>query len=361
MPCCPQPKYGADILSRSAKRGGKRLLHGHIFGSTSLVHLLLAPCRQPSHRQQHPPNQKKITHRYHAQRQALFDARLSWFGFLMYVAMAVSNNIPFGLQRLYPTAFGLAILVIPLTHACNRELYYKVRTPLFVIHFIIQDVVAMWAMVNIGIDISKVLIPRAAGNPLIFFFAMVLSRSTLWHLLNSLMYRMQANVFFVVEPFLLFLGIPNELSLCDWGVRVHPRDTHTAYNFAVELGRLLTNSFQPLLPTTADPSVDALQACRQVHVFLLFFIGWLVPAVIIWRLEQHIWMAFLVADPAVLVWPGGPSVEEVREAQSGLRAKEYRKRETASSTSGWRLAALLVCSGVFLWRLIDIGMNTSFF
>ena len=115
--------------------------------------------------------------------------------------------------------------------------------------------------------------------------------------LNVLMYRMKLRNFSLVQPVLLAALIKYETDVCRWAAKERPEMTSRVYGDAVLWLQVLAGSVHPAISTETAPKLSGLEACRQVHLFVMFFTGFIFPVMLIWRLEKQTWKSFLRLEP----------------------------------------------------------------
>ena len=246
--------------------------------------------------------------------------------------------------------------------------------------FYVHHVLGQRHLLRAGVDLSRGLV--VSPNPFLFLLSMILCRTVIWHFLNALMYRIRIDYFIVAIPFILLLGVGDEVELCERAASMHTGTAGVAYGYAVEFGRLASASLRPILPssssstpmhtytansstcTTESSSSNSTVAriasdCRLLHFYLLMLGGWLLPIYFILRLEHQVWYEYLNEDPANISWPGGPGVEEIAEGVEELRRQEERKRRLREAGSDWRMWLFFLVSAGVLWRLLDGVVNSE--
>jgi hypothetical protein len=295
---------------------------------------------------------------YLARRQVLFDVRLCAFGSLIYVGTAIavaqgqSTSLP---MVLVPLAYSLICLGPPIMAICAPETYYRWRNLIFVAHFYLHHVSAPVMLLRLGLDMPRRLPPLLLqSSPMAFFLSLTFFRTLLWQFLNVMMYRLRVGIYWIAQPLILLAAAPHELSVCTWAAEQYPKETAAVYNNLITWARLMAAMLHPVLPPLMGPDLEHLTACRRIHAFLLFFVGFLVPGIIIWRLERHIWQEFLAADVAVVAWPGGPSQEALRSAQRALREEERSRRTSLVDAGRAEVAAAAAVMGIVWWTASDL-------
>lgn len=294
--------------------------------------------------------------RYLARRQAYFDIRVCSFGTVIYAATAFAlaqNGAPPG-AYLTPLVLGLACLGPPAMGIFAPEAYYRWRNWIFVSHFYIHHVCAPAMLLRFGMDMPQRLPPHLIqGNRLMFFLSLTFFRTMLWQSLNVLMYRIRVGIYWFVQPLILLAAAPHELGVCAWAVDKYPKETAAVYGDVITGARLLAALLHPIIPPLLGPDLDPLTACRRIHSFLLFFVVFLVPGIIIWRLEWHVWREFLSADVGAVAWPGGPPPAALRAAQQVLREEEQSRRSSFVDAGRAQVAAAAAAAAVIWWTASD--------
>ena len=168
------------------------------------------------------------------------------------------------------------------------------------------------------------------------------------------MYRIKIRNFCLIQPLLLAGIIDFELSICNWAAEHRPESTAHVYTTMVEWFRVVAGGFHPfnVINNGRTQKMDPLQACKQVHLFCIFFVGYIFPSMVIWRLEKQVWRSFLASDAEEVAWPGGPSIEAIAQGLHELRVEEQRKVRTEKA--GVRLVAVVIIASVFLWITLDM-------
>jgi hypothetical protein len=108
-------------------------------------------------------------------------------------------------------------------------------------------------------------------------------------------------------------------------------------------------------PTPLAGAAECFRNCRLVSVFLLFFLGLLVPGIVIWCLERHTWLDYTQATAAAVAWPGGPPAAEVEAELVKLR----RGPEGATEALDWRLAGVALLACVAVWQAAELAVSIS--
>lgn len=172
------------------------------------------------------------------------------------------------------------------------------------------------------------------------------------------MYRLRIKTFLIAQPFILATVIPFEVSICTFLNQMHPKLTKDVYGTIGEYGRLLSATTHPVFllfdqdkTLESLPSSDPEAVCRQVHFFLIVFFGYMVPGIIIWRLEKQSWRHFLSLSAEQVAWPGSPDRPLLSQAMAVLREDEADKAE--GENSGFRFAVLVAMLAAVLWRMLE--------
>lgn len=161
---------------------------------------------------------------------------------------------------------------------------------------------------------------------------------------------MKLRVFCLAQPLLLLAVVDFETDICRWAAIHRPQATAQVYGVILDWFQVLAAIVHPALGKISH--TGPWEACRQVHLFALFFTGFIFPAIVIWRLEKQTWREFLKVDAQALVWPDGPSVRQLDVALEELREEERGK--VKSEKPGVRLAAVLLIASAFSWKALDM-------
>ncbi|KAL4539510.1 hypothetical protein Ndes2437B_g02119 [Nannochloris sp. 'desiccata'] len=295
--------------------------------------------------------------RYHAKRQALFDERVTLMGFFIYQATAYSLYKEQGLSNLaplLPLIMSIVCIAPIFFHRAFPEAYYKWRDYYFIFHFIFHHVYAPQKLERLGVALKDSL-PDIA-HPVAFFLGALMSRTIVWQSLNVLMYRLRIKTFLLAQPLILAMVIPFELGICNFLGAAHPNLTKHVYGSIGQYGRLVFATAHPVFllfdqgrDLTSPPHPVAV--CRQVHLFLVIFFGYLLPGIIIWRLEKESWRYFLTLRGEQVVWPGSPEPAQLTQALSVL--EEDQRAEAESESSGVRVVVLVLLGAALLWRTLE--------
>lgn len=170
------------------------------------------------------------------------------------------------------------------------------------------------------------------------------------------MYRLRIKTFLLAQPLILAMVIPFELGICNFLGAAHPNLTKHVYGSIGQYGRLVFATAHPVFllfdqgrDLTSPPHPVAV--CRQVHLFLVIFFGYLLPGIIIWRLEKESWRYFLTLRGEQVVWPGSPEPAQLTQALSVL--EEDQRAEAESESSGVRVVVLVLLGAALLWRTLE--------
>jgi hypothetical protein len=171
------------------------------------------------------------------------------------------------------------------------------------------------------------------------------------------MYRLRIKTFLFAQPLILAVAIPFELEICDFlGVK-DPTSTNHAYGSIGQYGRVLSASIHPVFSlfdqskrNLASPP-NPVAVCRQVHLFLAICFVYVMPGIIIWRLEEESWRNFVTLRGEQVLWPGSPEPAQLTQALMVLHEDERDK--AASETSGTRFAILIFIGSALLWRTLE--------
>ena len=171
------------------------------------------------------------------------------------------------------------------------------------------------------------------------------------------MYRLRIKTFLYAQPFILAAVCPFELAVCTFLGQNHPKSTKDVYGTIGEYGRLLSATIHPVFrlfdqekTSGGDSTLDSVIACRQVHLFLMIFFGYLIPSLIIWRLEKESWRDFISLNAQQAAWPGCPDSQVLTHALAVLKDDESEKSEGENSEV--RFAVLVVILAAVLWRVV---------
>lgn len=294
--------------------------------------------------------------RYHASRQTRFDVRIIFMGFTIYTATMVpvykQNG---GSAVLLPLGLGLISFWPAVMQLFDMELYYRWRDIGFILHFGIHHVYAAPALSRLGVDVKEQV--SATDHPVLFFLGLLISGSVLWQSLDALMYRIKLRNFILVQPLLLAAIADFDLDICRWAAIHRPEPTERVYAAIVEVFRVVAGSIHPAIGSARQSKRNPVEACEQVQLFAMFFLGYIIPSMLIWRLEKQTWKSFLVTDARLLAWPGGPSVSAIDEALEELRDEERCK--VRSEKPGVRLVAVVVIASVFLWKVVELVVGSG--
>jgi len=171
------------------------------------------------------------------------------------------------------------------------------------------------------------------------------------------MYRVRIKTFLFAQPFILAMVLPFELGICNFlGAKDLKLSKHV-YGSIYQYGHLLSASAHPVSlvfnqskNVTSPP--DPVALCRQVHLFLVIFFGYLIPGFIIWRVEKESWRGFLKLRAEQLVWPGSPEPAPLSQALTVLKDDAEREK-VKNETSGVRFVLLMFIGAALVWRTLE--------
>jgi hypothetical protein len=147
-----------------------------------------------------------------------------------------------------------------------------------------------------------------------------LCRPLFFLLANTLVFRMKARNFLLAQPVVLLLSVPEARQACRWAATHHPGPTQAAFGGLVNALRATMGGPSAMRAAMEPAWGDPYTACMLIDTYASIAIGLLLPALVIWWMEQPVWRDFALRDPAALTWPGGPSAERIAEAQVHLKA-----------------------------------------
>lgn len=177
--------------------------------------------------------------------------------------------------------------------------------------------------------------------------------------MNSLMYRMKFNVFCTAQPLILLASIPLEWGHCSTIADVPA--AATVFPALAAVGDAVVGSLFPVSSmmdwanTTANSTVY--QDCVRFHTWYVFFLGFVVPAFIIWKLERQVRIQFLLSEPRDLIWPGGPTEREMAEALTYGQLQQIRFNESHSSDK--RMSGVVLIIAAFLWLVVQYSLSLT--
>lgn len=213
--------------------------------------------------------------------------------------------------------------------------------------WLIHHVYALQLLNSWGINFREQLLISSA--PPAFLLGFFLSRPLLFLCGDALVYRMKLRSFMVLQPLTLLLLTRNSLDCCRWVAEHHPRASRAAFGGVVTFLRVAMGGPSMVRATVEDAAAeDAYDACVRVDTLVAVVGALLLPALVIWWLEEMMMSDFARCDPVALTWPGGPSAERVARAQAGVKERERGRRQRLGPPVG---AGLMLT--VLTWQLLE--------
>jgi hypothetical protein len=227
--------------------------------------------------------------------------------------------------------------------------------------FALHHAVAPWILkMGLGVDFKPKII---ITNPFKLLFAMFVSATLPWHALNALVYRPSLQYFYVSQPLILLASLPIDLDNCAWAARAYPKGSAKTFGLLLSYGRVLSSMSTPGATALAshnevcDGYKDGYCECVHLTIFSYIVIGYLLPCAMLHQLERYAWCAYLDAEPAMLTWQHGPSVDEIRDVVRDLKEEERvpsAELDMSSTSRSWqRLLTAFVVLAV-LWQSLEI-------
>lgn len=122
---------------------------------------------------------------------------------------------------------------------------------------------------------------------ILFAASHLIGSSVPWQAIDALMYRIRFRSFLLLQPLKLAASLVLEQQLCANACTVHPVEART-FASLVEAGRMvmgLTLALPQHLAANRQP-LEPLEACLKLQAFLLASLAFVVPAAVIYVLEQ---------------------------------------------------------------------------